>query len=139
MTEMRRRAWCDWAASMVIGMMPLLAHISLYLAGKPQPGWSDDWAPDILFITISNSGLAAISVFTRLSGNRLRLTPGQRVVWGCTLVCLALASMLYGATVTGMGNGAGTLYTAVFLMVSSSLCSLNFSLALSGARENAGG
>jgi hypothetical protein len=47
--------------------MPLLAHVLLYVAAKPEKGWAENWAPDLLFITISNFGLAALSVFVRMA------------------------------------------------------------------------
>jgi hypothetical protein len=129
-------AWCDWAAGMVIGLMPLLCHLLLHFAARSAPDWDDNWAPDLLFITISNSGLVAVTVFTRMLGAHLSissLTPAMRVVWGLTIVCFALASMLYGAAVTGMGN-RWTGWTALVFVLFSGYCSLNFELAV--AREH---
>jgi hypothetical protein len=136
MNVQRKIAWCDWTAGMTIGLMPLLAHFVLWIAAKEQRGWSDNWTPDILFITISNSGLVAVSVFTRLLADAYpiaNLLPGQRIAWGLTLASFALASMLYGADVTGMGNGRMWI-TACILMVFSGFCSLNFELALAGLK-----
>jgi len=129
-------AWCDWAAGLVIGLMPLLCHLLLHYAAKSAPDWDDNWAPDLLFITISNSGLVAVTVFTRMLGAHLSissLTPAMRVVWGLTIVCFALASMLYGAAVTGMSN-RWTSWVALLFVGFSAYCSLNFELAV--AREH---
>jgi hypothetical protein len=129
-------AWCDWAAGVVIGLMPLLCHLLLHYAARSAPDWDDNWAPDLLFITISNSGIVAVTVFTRMLGAHLSissLTPAMRVVWGMTIVCFALASMLYGAAVTGMGN-RWTGWAALLFVVFSAYCSLNFELAV--AREH---
>lgn len=129
-------AWCDWAAGLVIGLMPLLCHLLLHYAAKSAPDWDDNWAPDLLFITISNSGLVAVTVFTRMLGAHLSmssLTPAMRVVWGLTIVCFALASMLYGAAATGMGN-KWTSAAALLFVVFSAYCSLTFELAV--AREH---
>ena len=129
-------AWCDWAAGMVIGLMPLLCHLLLHFAARSAPDWDDNWTPDLLFITISNSGLVAVTVFTRMLGAYLSissLTPPMHLVWGLTIVCFALASMLYGAAVTGMGN-RGTGWTALLFVLFSGYCSLNFELAV--AREH---
>lgn len=137
MTKETKIAWCDWMAGMIIGLMPLLAHFVLWIAAKPQNGWTDNWAPDLLFITISNSGLVAVTVFTRLLAGAYtisNLSPGNRVVWGLTLASFALAAMLYGADVTGMGNGNAWI-TALILMIFSAICSLNFELALAGRRK----
>jgi len=131
-----RIAWCDWAAALVIGLMPLLCHLLLHYAAKSAPGWDDNWAPDLLFITITNSGLVAVTVFTRMLSAHLSiasLTPMMRVVWGLTIVCFALASMLYGAAVTGMSNG-WTSMAALTFVVFSAYCSLTFELAV--AREH---
>lgn len=129
-------AWCDWAAGLVIGLMPLLCHLLLHYAAKSAPDWDDNWAPDLLFITISNSGLVAVTVFTRMLGAHLSissLTPAMRVVWGLTIVCFALASMLYGAAVTGMSN-RWTSWAALAFVIFSAYCSLIFELAV--AREH---
>jgi len=129
-------AWCDWAAGMIIGLMPLLCHLLLHFAARSAPDWDDNWAPDLLFITISNSGLVAVTVFTRMLGAHLSitsLTPVMRIVWGMTIVCFALASMLYGAAVTGMSNG-WTKWSALLFVVFSAYCSLTFELAV--AREH---
>lgn len=128
-------AWCDWAAGMIIGLMPLLCHLLLHFAARSAPDWDDNWAPDLLFITISNSGLVAVTVFTRMLGAHLSissLTPVMRIVWGLTIVCFALASMLYGAAVTGMSNG-WTKWSALLFVLFSAYCSLTFELAV--ARE----
>ena len=125
-------AWCDWAAGMIIGLMPLLCHLLLHFAARSAPDWDDNWAPDLLFITISNSGLVAVTVFTRMLTAHLSitsLTPVMRVVWGLTIVCFALASMLYGAAVTGMSN-SWTKWSALAFVVFSAYCSLTFELAV---------
>jgi hypothetical protein len=129
-------AWCDWGAGVVIGLMPLLCHMVLHFAAKSDPGWDDNWAPDLLFITITNSGLVAVTVFTRMLSAHLSissLTPAMRVIWGITIVCFALASMLYGAAVTGMGN-KWTSAAALIFVLFSAYCSLTFELAV--AREH---
>ncbi|HEX2590765.1 MAG TPA: hypothetical protein VHL34_04690 [Rhizomicrobium sp.] len=128
-------AWCDWIASMMIGLMPLLCHMLLHISARSAPDWDDNWAPDLLFISISNSGLVTVTVFTRMLAAHLSissLTPFMRVVWGITIVCFALASMLYGAAVTGMSNGYTGWASLVFVILSA-WCSLTFELAV--ARE----
>ncbi len=123
---------------MIIGFMPLLTHFFLWIGAKPQNGWTDNWAPDLLFVTISNSGLVAVTVFTRLLAGAYaisNLSPMKRVVWGLTLASFAIAAMLYGVDVTGMGNGT-TWVTALILLVASAICSLNFELALADAKKS---
>jgi hypothetical protein len=122
---------------MIIGFMPLLTHFFLWLAAKRQGGWTDNWAPDLLFVTISNSGLVAVTVFTRLLAGAYAISsfsPMKRVVWSLTLASFAIAAMLYGVDVTGMGNG-NTWLIAVILLVGSAICSLNFELGLSEIKK----
>jgi hypothetical protein len=134
-----RVAWADWGAGMMIGLMPLMCHAILHVAARPPPDWDDNWSPDLLFISITNSGLVTVTVFTRMLGEAYSLasmTPVMRVIWGATIVCFALASMLYGAAVTGMGNAMTSLTSAVFV-VFSAWCSLTFELAVAREEEAA--
>ena len=120
----------------MIGLMPLLCHLLLHYAAKSAPDWDDNWAPDLLFITITNSGLVAVTVFTRMLSAHLSissLTPMMRIIWGFTIVCFALASMLYGAAATGMSN-RWTSAAALLFVIFSAYCSLTFELAV--AREH---
>ena len=132
----KREAWCDWIAGLVIGLMPLLAHAILHFGAKPTPDWDDNWSADLLFISISNSGLSAVTVFARLIGGTVPLgemKPRIRVVWALTLACFCLASLLYGAAVTGKGSEHTNLIAVLFL-ITSAVCSLNFELALAASR-----
>ena len=132
-----RIALCDWAASMMIGLMPLLCHAVLHFAAKPPADWDDNWSPDLLFISITNSGVVTVTVFTRMLGDTYSLasmTPSMRLVWGLTIVCFALASMLYGAAVTGMGNQFTGL-TSVMFVIFTAFCSLTFELAVAREEE----
>lgn len=134
-----RVAWADWGAGMMIGLMPLLCHAILHIAARPPADWDDNWSPDLLFISITNSGLVTVTVFTRMLGEAYSLasmTPVMRVIWGATIVCFALASMLYGAAVTGMGNQMTSLTSVVFV-VFSAWCSLTFELAVAREEEAA--
>lgn len=133
-------AWCDWAAGLIIGLMPLAAHVLLHIAAKPTPDWDDNWSADLLFISISNSGLSAITVFARLIGGTIkldRMSPRMRIVWALTLACFCLASLLYGAAVTGRGSDY-TAFIAVLFLIFSAVCSLNFELALAAAGLTSG-
>ncbi|HEX3674892.1 MAG TPA: hypothetical protein VHU87_11515, partial [Rhizomicrobium sp.] len=102
MSKEKKFAWCNWVAGFAIGLMPLLAHLLLYVAAKPAPGWSDQWAPDLLFITISNSGFAALSVFVRMATGGLEMSkfsPRLIIVWVTLLLSFAAAAILYGVDV----------------------------------------
>jgi hypothetical protein len=122
---------------MMIGLMPLLCHAVLHFAARPPADWDDNWSPDLLFISITNSGVVTVTVFTRMLGETYSITsmtPGMRVIWGLNIVCFALASMLYGAAVTGMGNNATGL-TSVLFVVFTAFCSLVFELAVAREEE----
>jgi uncharacterized membrane protein YhaH (DUF805 family) len=126
----------DWVSGLLIGLMPLLAHLLILFAGKPEHDWNSHWAPDILFISISNSGMAALSVFIRSIGGEhvvKRFTPLTTVVWVLLLLCFALASMLYGVDVSGADNG-NSWKVATGLVILSGICSLNFEIALAESR-----
>lgn len=134
-----RVAWADWGAGMMIGLMPLMCHAILHVAARPPADWDDNWSPDLLFISITNSGLVTVTVFTRMLGDTYSLTsmtPSMRIVWGLNIVCFALASMLYGAAVTGMGNQFTGLTSTVFV-VFTAFCSLTFELAVAREEESA--
>jgi hypothetical protein len=110
--------------------MPLLAHLLVYMASKPVPDFNANWAPDLVFISVSNSGTAALAVFLKmLAGDNItqNFPPLTRIVWVLLLLCFAFASMLYGIDVTGSDNGASW-KIAVGLMILSGVCSLNFEL-----------
>lgn len=133
-----RIACYDWAAGILVGLMPLLAHVLISFAGRPEQGWNANWAPDILFICISNSGMAALTVFIKmLAGGRNPATfaPLTRLVWVLLLLCFALASMLYGVDVSGADNGNSWKVAAV-LVVLSGICSLNFEIAMAREKIN---
>lgn len=128
----KTEAWCDWIGSLIIGLMPLLAHIALHFGAKTTLDWDDNWSADLLFISISNSGLSAVTVFARIIGGSVRIeriNPRMRIVWALTLVCFCLASLIYGAVVSGKGSDY-TILIAILFLVASGICSLNFELAL---------
>ena len=59
----KTEALCDWIAGLVIGLMPLLAHLILHFGAKPTPDWDDNWSADLLFISITNSGLCGVTEY----------------------------------------------------------------------------
>lgn len=131
LTRQIKVACYNWFSGLLIGLMPLLAHLLIAFASKPAGRGSDNWAPDLLFISISNSGMAALSVFLKmLAGDEIvkNFTPLTRIVWVMLLLCFAFASMLYGIDVTGSDNGRSWM-VAVVLMILSGICSLNFEIA----------
>jgi hypothetical protein len=116
----------------MIGLTPLLAHFVLWLAGRPDPEWNNNWSADILIIGIVNSGLSAVTIFPKLIWGNFRLNqmrPYCLVIWGLTLVIFCLSSVLYGQAVTGHGGDSMWWVSGIFL-VASGLCSLNLDLVL---------
>jgi hypothetical protein len=124
-------AFYNWVSGLLIGLMPLLAHLLVYAASKPVSDLNANWAPDLVFISISNSGTAALSVFLKMLGGDSTahgFPPLTRIVWVLLLLCFAFSSMLYGIDVTGSDNGTSW-KIAIGLMVLSGICSLRFELA----------
>jgi hypothetical protein len=56
-----RAAFFEWVAGLIIGVTPLLAHAILHIFADPAHQWEDSWAGDVLFVSITTSGLRAVS------------------------------------------------------------------------------
>ncbi|HKT16476.1 MAG TPA: hypothetical protein VJR47_00450 [Stellaceae bacterium] len=128
----RRIALARWFAGLLIGLTPLLAHFLLWLAGRPDDSWNNNWSADILLIGIINSGLSAVLIFPQMTWGDLQLKqmkPYCLTVWGLTLLIFGMSSVLYGAAVTGRG-GPNMWWVSVIFLIASGFCSLNFDLAL---------
>lgn len=131
MSKQVKIACYNWFSGLLIGLMPLLAHLLVYGASKPVENFNANWAPDLVFISISNSGTAALFVFLKMLGGDnvvKNFQPLTRIVWVMLLLCFAFSSMLYGIDVTGSDNG-NSWKIAVGLMILSGVCSLRFEVA----------
>lgn len=132
MSNVRATVRCNWFGGLLIGLMPLLAHAALEFFATPLPGYGDNWVPDMLFITISNSGFAALSVFVKSGfGDHpfRKFSPGMILLWVILLLSFAGAAMLYGVEAIGHGR-QNTWEAAAVLIVTSCICSYNFEMAM---------
>lgn len=122
---------CDWAAGLLIGVIPLMAHVLLHYVGKPNPAWDDNWSADVLVISITNSGMSAVTIFIRMVGGQPKISnfrARMKIFWALTLILFCLASILYGVSVSGLSNGE-TIYVAAGFLFFSAFCSYNFEAA----------
>lgn len=135
----KKEAICDWVAGLLIGIIPLLAHVLMHFVGRPDPGWNNNWSADILVISITNSGMSAITIFARLVTSSQVVSSfkaGMKIFWALTLICFCMASFLYGAAVSGPSGGYTTGISIAFLIFSA-VCSYNFECAFAEhTREN---
>src|SRR4051812_27163957 len=93
-------------------------------------------AADLLFISISTSGLSAIVAIGRLiTGDYSFEKTGTlfRIVMVLNLVIFVFSGALYGAAVTGRQND-NTSITAVIFLILSAIFSLNFEISLANRR-----
>ena len=121
-----------WLAGLIIGVTPLLAHTILHVFADPAHQWEDSWAADALFISITTSGLSAVTVFSRLSRGALsfaNLEPSSCVIMALTMILFLLAGMLYGVVASGHAREI-SIWPAVIFLLGSALVSLYFELAL---------
>ena len=126
----------DWICGLLIGLMPFLAHALFRIAARPVPDWDDNWAADLLFISISTSGLSAVVAIGRLiTGEYGFRREGSlfKIIMALNLIIFGFAGTLYGAVVTGRAND-NTSTTALVFMVLSAVFSLNFEISLANRR-----
>src|SRR4051794_21265419 len=93
-----RAAIGDWVCGLLIGLMPLLAHALFHVAAKPIPDWDENWTGDLLFISISNSGLSAVvSVGRLITGEYDFQKTGAifKIVMALNLLLFAFSGALY--------------------------------------------
>lgn len=127
-----RSAVFEWVAGIAIGAAPLLAHGLLHGFVDPVKGWEDSWTNDLLLFAITNSGLSAVSVFTRLSKGLLRnanLDASAIVMTALTLLLFLFAGMLYGISASGMARGA-SIWLSVLIALGSTVVSLYFEMTM---------
>jgi hypothetical protein len=135
-----RAAFASWASGLIIGLMPLAAHLALHTFATPVKEWDDNWSADVLFICITTSGLSVVSTFARMNEGSVRratLSLLAGPLLAVTLGCFLFAGLLYGMTVSGRAND-WTFTGAMFLLVASAVSSLYFDLSLAARTAVAG-
>ncbi len=132
MTSEVKAAFFDWLAGLLIGVTPLLAHAILHIFADPAHQWEDSWAADTLFVSITTSGLSAVTVFSRLSRGALtfaNLEPSSCVIMAVTMILFLFAGMLYGVVASGHARDI-SIWPALIFLLGSVVVSLYFELAL---------
>jgi hypothetical protein len=126
-----RAAFWDWLSGVIIGLMPLMAHLALHHFSKPLPEWDDNWTPDVLVISITSSGFSLVNTFSvmRAAEKPHSLQDYATLMMAGTIGCFLLAGALYGTAVSGRSND-WTFTGAVGLLFASAISSLYFELAL---------
>ncbi len=131
---MRKRtiAQCEWAAGVLIGLLPIMAHALVYVAAEPNPAWENDWSPDILFVTISNSGICVARLPIRCIAEPeiLRRISAETIMcWLALFASLVCAAMLYGVCVSDK-ESLYTLDVAVGILVLALVVSWNYEMTI---------
>jgi hypothetical protein len=130
-----RAAFFEWIAGLIIGVTPLLAHGLLHIFADPAHGWDDTWAGDVLFVSITTSGLSAVTVFTRVAKGALTVSllgSSACVLMAVTMVLFLFAGMLYGVVASGHAREI-TIWPAIVFLAGSAIVSLYFELTLAAA------
>lgn len=125
-------AVCEWLSGLIIGFTPLLAHAMLHAFADPAHQWDDTWAGDILFVSITNSGLSVVTVFTRLAKGILQLNQlgaHSFIMMALSMVIFLFAGMFYGLVASGHAREM-TIFPSVAILVGSTFVSLYFEMIL---------
>jgi hypothetical protein len=126
--QIQTACW-EWASGLIIGLTPLLAHAILHMVADPSTNWADNWTADILFVSITNSGLSAVTVFSRSIKGALKLSPACYVLMALTLILFLFSGMMYGVVAIGHARDL-TIWPAIALLLSSAIESLIFEMAI---------
>jgi hypothetical protein len=132
-----KAAFCDWLATVIVGLIPLVCHGALWLVAEPIAGFDDNWLIDVLFICISTSGLSVVTVFTRMRADAIRnIDAVTGVLMAVTIVLLVLSAMFYGMSASGHFH-RGNLWACLILLIACTISSLYFELAIANAKIKA--
>jgi hypothetical protein len=126
----------DWICGLLIGIMPLLMHGLFHFAAKPIPDFDENWSPDLLFISISNSGLSAVLAISRIVTGEYGFQQSSslfKITTALNLLVFGFAGALYGVAVTGQKNDA-TILIAIAFLILSAIFSLNFEITMAWRR-----
>ncbi len=126
--EIKAACW-EWSSGLIIGLTPLLAHAILHMIADPATNWSDNWTADILFVSITNSGLSAVTVFSRSIKGALRLSPFCYALMALTLILFLFSGMMYGVVAIGHAKDL-TIWPAIAVLFGSAIVSLIFEIAI---------
>lgn len=122
-----RDAVGEWCSGALIGVIPLITHFGTVIFVDASVS-ATDWSKDMLFIVMSNSGLSALSAFRNLPDSSSRKTR-HKILMALTILCVALAALVYGQTPPTHYNIIEMIKIGVLLVVSL-LISLLFEMSL---------
>ena len=131
-------AFFEWAAGLLIGIIPLLWHVMALWTGHATP--MDAWATDTLLVAITTSGLTTLTVFTRFAKGAIQsqhLGPHSYFVMAVATVSFVLSAMLFGQVTTG-GAVRMPLGPPLAFLLSSCCSSLYFEILLAIAQSRGG-
>ena len=102
MTQEVKGVLGEWFTGLLIGAIPLFAHICAYITMKPADSNHvvGGWSMDILFVGITLASSSIVSVVRKAPA---QITRGRAVptLTVCALIFLIVASILYAGVVTG--------------------------------------
>ena len=123
----------EWTAGLLIGLTPLLAHALLHAFATPARQWEDSWTGDLLFVSITNSGLSAVTVFTRVAKGLFKIKNIKPQTFGLmalTMLLFLFSGMLYGIAASGHARDV-IIWPAIAILGASLTLLLLFEVALS--------
>jgi hypothetical protein len=124
-----KAATFEWFSSLLIGTTPLAAHFILHIIADPTVNWADSWTGETLFVSITNSGLSAVTVFSRVTKGALKISGSCNVIMAFTLILFLFSGMMYGVVAIGHAKDM-TIWPAVALLLASAVVSLVFEIAI---------
>lgn len=127
--EVQDALWA-WIAGAVIGALPLIAHLVAKVGFLPAAEANGgNWVVDILFMTLSISGMSLVSVLARPHSSEIVRGRAGPALTAMLVTSLVIAAMLYGAEAAGMGRDYA-LYVALGLLIGTAAVALFFDLTV---------
>ena len=120
----------EWFTGLLIGAIPLFAHIGAYITMEPAPENHvvGGWAMDVLFIGITLTATSLVSLVRKAPDQAVR----GRAVPTLTAVAatfLVLSSIQYAGVVTGHARG-NPINLAIGLLIGSAFASIYLELSV---------
>lgn len=109
----------EWSAGLLIGLIPILCHFLLSMAGGATHEWQGAWTVDVLFVAITTSGLSVVTLFTRLAKGAVtsrQLKPHSMFFLALNMVAFLLSGVFFGEVSTGTAPAVGWTVAMAFLI-----------------------
>lgn len=123
-------AFGEWFTGLMIGAIPLFAHLCAYVTMEPAASNHvvGGWAMDVLFIGITLTSTSLVNLVRKAPEQALR-GRAVPVLTAVVIVFLVLASILYAGVVTGHARG-NPLNLAIGLAIGAGFVSIYLELGL---------